>query len=475
MRRVCARAACDGKSQPGSQGPRSGNEIEASVLTDRCNVHCEVRPFRGFFVTGPGQMLRACWARPPLGRRSENQFSSATLGLLVRFIRRLTVPRGRQMRHFSFLDLWDHSSRLQWGHNRCQTHVGHSPGNSGYSPPDLQASERGRRHFGARCGNPQDGASPHCRSGLASGGRPRGAICLSPRANPKSSSTARTSQSRPFYSSWRCSGSTSATQHATWGPTFSWAGEGHSSSRGWLARAARRTKRVRQLRKAGAHTRNLTLIGSNAGVLGGSEVLGFTPTQLKVIRVDAAKAICRLSRGQNAATTMMGCRGEEHRSCLSSSSTSCAGLGDGSLGGHSRARLRGQAQPSQAAVVRRHGRSGHFRAHALATRHLTSHNGTKIDLLAVAPKTVGYWVDQASLLWSDSSAHWNQFKGPLFWEAIRPLLVSGELEGWSLWRRNVLVKLVSRGIWTQERLARLRGEDDDSRQLCNEGPTSARP
>ena len=64
-------------------------------------------------------------------------------------------------------------------------------------------------------------------------------------------------------------------------------------------------KRARQLRKAGAHTRNLTLTGSNAGVLWGSEVLSFTPTQLKAIRVDAAEATYRQSRGQNAATTMM--------------------------------------------------------------------------------------------------------------------------------------------------------------------------
>ena len=66
---------------------------------------------------------------------------------------------------------------------------------------------------------------------------------------------------------------------------------------------------------------------------------------------------------------------------------------------------------------------------AQSARHLTSHSGTKIDLLAVAPKTVGIWVDQASLLWSDSPAHWNQSKGPLFWEAIRPLLVSGKMDG----------------------------------------------
>ena len=75
--------------------------------------------------------------------------------------------------------------------------------------------------------------------------------------------------------------------------------------KGRLARAAKRTKRVRQQRKAGAHTRNLTLTGSNAGVLWGSEVLGFTRTQLQSIRVDAAKATYRLSRGQNAATTML--------------------------------------------------------------------------------------------------------------------------------------------------------------------------
>ena len=107
---------------------------------------------------------------------------------------------------------------------------------------------------------------------------------------------------------------------------------------------------------------------------------------------------------------------------------------------------------------------------ARSARQLTTHDGTKIDLLAVAPKTVGIRVDEASLLWSDSSAYWNQSKGRLFWEAIGPLLVSGKLEGWSLWHRNVLVKLVSRGIWTQERLARLTSEDDGCCQLCKDGP-----
>ena len=58
----------------------------------------------------------------------------------------------------------------------CQVAVGpgNSPGNNSHTPPDLQALERGRRHFGARGGHSQDGASPYCRSGQASGGSPPG-------------------------------------------------------------------------------------------------------------------------------------------------------------------------------------------------------------------------------------------------------------------------------------------------------------
>ena len=53
---------------------------------------------RRLFATGLGKILRARRARPPLGRRSETQFSNTTFGLLVRFIRRLAFSRGRQMR-----------------------------------------------------------------------------------------------------------------------------------------------------------------------------------------------------------------------------------------------------------------------------------------------------------------------------------------------------------------------------------------
>ena len=99
---------------------------------------------------------------------------------------------------------------------------------------------------------------------------------------------------------------------------------------------------------------------------------------------------------------------------------------------------------------------------AQSARHLTTHDGTKIDLLAVAPKTVGFWVDQATLVWTDSSAHWGNSKGSAFSGKPSGLCSPrAASEGWSRWHRNVLVKLVSRGIWTQERLARLRGEDED--------------
>ena len=80
-------------------------------------------------------------------------------------------------------------------------------------------------------------------------------------------------------------------------------------------------------------------------------------------------------------------------------------------------RVGGQAQPPHVSVPTQRPPS--------CTRYcgwagaLTTHNGTKIDLLAVAPKTVapktvGFWVDQVSLMWSDSSAHWESLQGTAF-------------------------------------------------------------
>ena len=113
-------------------------------------------------------------------------------------------------------------------------------------------------------------------------------------------------------------------------------------------------------------------------MLWGSEVLGFTPTQLQAIRVDAAKATCRpdprTERSHNHVGPRPGCGGKTRGSGVSTSPTSCAGLGDWSVGGRAgprhhagcAARVGGQAQPPQEAVVRRQRRSSHLRAHATA-------------------------------------------------------------------------------------------------------------
>ena len=340
-------------------------------------------------------------------------------------------------------------------------------------------------------GYSQDGASPHCRSGQASGGRPPGTRSAALQGQIQSPHRwPGQAQACPSCSSWRCSGSTSAIRHATWEPICSWAGGGgRSSSRGGWRGLQRERSASGSCARQGhtlASSPSLALMQGCFGVPRFWASLRHSSNQSESTRPKPHTGSAEGKTQPQRCWPTPRQRGQKHRSGLSTSSTSHLGLGDGSLGRHSRprhhagctARLPGQAQSSQAAVVRRNGRSGHLScsrscgcAGARSPRDTSlTHDGTKIDLLAVAPKTVGYWVDQASLLWSDSSARWNQSKGPLFWEATRPLLVSGKMEGWSLWHQNVLVKLVSRGIWTQERLARLRGEEDGSCQLCNDGP-----
>ena len=92
---------------------------------------------------------------------------------------------------------------------------------------------------------------------------------------------------------------------------------------------------------------------------------------------------------------------------------------------------------------------------AQSARHLTTHDGTKIDLLAVAPKTVGFWVDQASLVWTDSSAHWGSTKTPrcsplVAWMAGR----AGITMCWSSWCRAAYGRRKgSRGSGAKTRIA----------------------
>ena len=311
-------------------------------------------------------------------------------------------------------------------------------------------------------GSPQDGTGPHRRSGQAPCGGPRGAAPAAFQGQVQSPHR-RHGRHRARLFHGRCGhwGSTGATRRATMVPICSWAGDDDSSlvvkEHAWRG-LRRRTKRARQLRKAGAHTRNLTISGSNAGVLEGSEVLSLTPTQVKAIRVDAAKATFRLSHGQNAGTKMMAHAQASdidpafrHQVVLAWPTGVWEGVPDPRHQAGCAAWCHCQAQPPQAAVMRRHGRGSHLRAHAFAVglertvSEAPHHDGTTIDLLAVAPKTVVFFVDQASLLWSDSSAHWNHSKGPLFWEAVRPLLVAERLEGCRHGIANLLVKLVSGG------------------------------
>ena len=236
--------------------------------------------------------------------------------------------------------------------------------------------------------------------------------------------------------------------------------------KGRLARGTKRTKRVRQLRKAGAHTGKLTFTGSNAGVLWGSEVLGFTPTQL---RVDAAKATYRLSRGQNEATTMLANAQAAEAKNIDPAFRHyqlvilawATGVWEGTPDLDTmQAALRGSLARLTSSAL---GAAQRTQRPPLCSRSCGWAG-------ARTPQNVGFWVDQPSSLWSDSSAHWNQSKGPLFWEAHQATPRFWQAGSWSLWHRNVLVKLVSRGIWTWERLARLRGEEDGSCQLCNDGP-----
>ena len=330
-------------------------------------------------ATGFGQVLRARRARPPLGRRPQNQVPHTTVGLLVRLVRRLAVPRGRQVRHFSFLGLWDHSSRLQWSHDRRQTHVGNSPGNSSHTPPDLQALERGRRHFGACGGHSQDGASPYCRSGQAFGGRPPGTRSAalqgqvqSPHRWPGQAQACPTAaaggaRDRREQLGTQRGGRFAAGQAAAGTRCQGPLGEGieaHEAGRAapqgrgthWQANPHwLQCRGALGFRGFGLHSNTAPIHQSRRGQ-------SHIPAQPRAKR-------CHNDAGQRP-----GSGGQKHRPGFATSPTGHHGLGDGSLGRHPRprhhagraARLTGQARSSQAAVVRRYGRSGYFRAYALA-------------------------------------------------------------------------------------------------------------
>ena len=224
--------------------------------------------------------------------RHDHKFPKASLGLLVRFIRRLAVPRGRQVCYLSLLG-------CNGATTAAKLMLATLLENSGNTSPELQAVERGRRHFGARCRIPQEVQAITAEAArlLVEGLQARDQTL----SKGKSKVLIDGTDSTTFCNSWRGLGSTSATRHAMWGRSAAGQAEaGRSSSRGgWRGQRGARNASGR-----GTHSQ-FDSHWLECRVLWGSEVLGFTPTQLQAIRVDAAKATYQLSRGQNAATTMM--------------------------------------------------------------------------------------------------------------------------------------------------------------------------
>ena len=146
LQRVCARASCDGKSQPGSQGPKSENEIEASVLTDRCNVHCEVRPF-----LQAARLPTTCAAK----RRQARQ---AAAFLLQRLLVSLRVAWPRETRSMT-KPLLLHRKRLRWvpkrpwlRHHAASAARSHSNHASSRSTGSSSAAQVQSKHSSWHCG-----------------------------------------------------------------------------------------------------------------------------------------------------------------------------------------------------------------------------------------------------------------------------------------------------------------------------------
>ena len=327
------------------------------------------RQQRGASISAASLLLQARRARSSLGRRATKQASQGDCWP----VGALPTKAGVLSKQTSVppLALWTFGTILPGcsGATSCQTDVGSSPRNSVNTAPDLQASERCRRHYGA-CGGwvPQDGSGPLGRGSQAFGGGPsrRATLPLSVGKPKVLIDRQRTSSSRDSCGSWGALGIDECdTAAQRWGRFAA----GQASTR--PRRQGVTGKGQRQERKCARqqHARNLTLTGSNGGVsLGFGGSWAFTPAQHRTIRVDAAKATFRLSRGQNAATTMMaqaqaaGAKNidpafRQHRQVvLAWAAGVCEGAPDlGTM--QSATRFHCQAQPSQEAVV-----WGHLRA-----------------------------------------------------------------------------------------------------------------
>ena len=118
---------------------------------------------------------------------------------------------------------------------------------------------------------------------------------------------------------------------------------------------------------------------------------------------------------------------------------------------------------------RRHRRGSHLRAHALAAGLERAvgeapHDPRRHDYRSAGggSEDCGFLGGSGFLDVVRQLCTLESLQGTAFLGSHQAASCLWQVGGWSLWYRNVLVMLVSRGIWTQDRLARLRGEDDDS-------------
>ena len=415
------------------------------------------------------------------GKKVRKQFSNAPLGLMVRFIRRLAFSRGRQNapRFLSgpFGPFFQVAAGPQKLPNSCwQLYWKQWPtGNSGHTPPDLQCC---RRHFGARGGNPQDGASPHRRNGQAFGGRPQGARPSSFQRQSKVLIDGTDKLKQALLQQLEALGIDECDTARNVGADLQLGRRRRRSSRGgWQGQRSERSA-------SGSCARPGLEWRCALGFRGSALHSDTAPIHQSRRGQSHIPAQPRTKRSHNDVGQRPGSGVKKHRSGLSTSRRQvilawATGVWEGTP----------DLDTMQAALRGSLARLSHLkRPWCGATRTQRPPLCSRSCGWDGAPSRPG--ISLPTTARRSTSWQWRPRRWVFGWTRLpfcgptalhtgtsprvrssgKPSghsLVSGKLEGWSLWHRNVLVKLVSRGIWTQERLARLRGEDDGSCQLCN--------
>ena len=160
--------------------------------------------------------------------------------------------------------------------------------------------------------------------------------------------------------------------------------------------------------------------------------------------------------------------GKKHRSGLSTSSTSHFGLGDGSSGRHSRPRHHAGCAAARLSHLKRPWCGATDAAATFVLALLRLGFERPVGQASHFPQ---WHEDRPPGSGAEDGGH---LGGPGFPFVVRQLCALEPVQGPAVlgsreatpFLGNVLVKLVSRGIWTQERFARLGSVDDGSCQLC---------